>query len=110
MTTYVVGVGGTDGAQHPLAWAQAVATEEDAILAVHAWEIPIVTGYEAVATVDTQAIEDSADEHLRAVLAAHGDGRTIGRVVSGHPGRALADVAEATAGDVAVVVGHSGSS
>ncbi len=114
MTTYVVGVAGSaDNAvvPHPLlAWAQSVAGDDDSIVALHAWEVPIVTGYEAVAAVDTQAVESAGEEFMRTLLADHGDGRTTGRVVSGHPGRALTDLVEATAGDVTVVVGHAGSS
>jgi len=113
MTTYVVGVAGTtDGGtvSPPLAWAQAVADEHDAVVAVHAWEIPIVTGYEAVAAVDTQAVADAGEEFMRSLMADHADEHTTGRVVSGHPGRALTDLVEEIDGEVTVVVGHAGSS
>lgn len=112
MTAYVVGLAGSEDAQDALDWALGVAGPEDSVYAVHSWEIPIVTGYESVAAIDTRAIEDSASEFLQEVLAERGDPRLEGKLVSGHPGRALVDVAAelATGGrDVVVVVGHVGS-
>ena len=60
---------------------------------MHAWEIPIVTGYEAVAAVDTTAVEQAAKEFLTSTLSEGEHPRIEGRLVTGHPGRALVDVA-----------------
>lgn len=113
MSTYVVGIDATDEQHAALEWACGVAGDADRILAVHAWEIPVVTGYETVAAVDTTAIADASNEFLAAVVAERADARVTGRVVSGHPGKAIADVVDEVAGDgggVTAVVGHAGSS
>lgn len=113
MTAYVVGLAGTEDAQHALDWALGVAGADDVVVAVHSWEVPIVTGYESVAAIDTRAIERSASDFLADVMHERGDARIEGKLVTGHPGRALVDVAsELAAGgaDVTVVVGHAGSS
>jgi nucleotide-binding universal stress UspA family protein len=112
VTTYVVGLAGSEDAQHALDWAVGVAEERDSIIAVHSWEIPIVTGYESVAAIDTRAIEQSASDFLREALGGV-DERVRGQLVSGHPGRSLVDTAAEVVegGDEAVVVvGHAGSS
>jgi len=114
MTTYVVGVAGVlesgSGCPPPLAWAQAMAGDADQVIAVHAWEIPIVTGYEAVAAVDTTVLEGAGEEYLRTLLDEHGEDRTTGRVVCGHPGQMISELVAELEGDVTAVVGHGGSS
>lgn len=117
MTAYVVGLEATDERHPALDWACAVAGREDRILAVHAWEVPVVTGYETVAAVDTTAIAESAQAFLETVVAERADPRISARIVSGHPGRAIVDVVEEVAGEsagvgssaVTAVVGHAGS-
>jgi len=113
MTTYVVGVSGViergAGCPPPLAWAQAMAGDADQVIVVHAWEVPIVAGYEAVAAVDTTLAEDAGDEYLRTLLDEHGDERTTGRVVCGHPGQMISELVGDLEGDVTAVVGHGGS-
>jgi nucleotide-binding universal stress UspA family protein len=112
MSTYVVGVAGDPHAQAGLDWAAAVARPDDVIVAVHAWEIPIVTGYESVAAVDTRTIEDGPRDYLGAMVAARGDDRIRAVLAAGHPGQALADAADdgELGDDVAIVVAHNGSS
>lgn len=112
MSTYVVGVAGDPNEQRGLDWASAVAGPEDRILAVHAWEVPIVTGYESVAAVDTRAIEDGAREYLATLVHERGDDRIRAMLAAGHPGQALADAAadDELGEDVTVVVAHAGTS
>jgi nucleotide-binding universal stress UspA family protein len=110
MSTYVVGLDGSEHARAALKWAVAVATDDDRIVAVHAWEIPIVTGYEAVAAVDTTAVEQAAKEFLTSMVGEHRDPRIEGRLVTGHPGRALVEAATELGEEAVVVVGHGGSS
>lgn len=116
MTSFVVGIDASQDAHDALDWALATAGEADGVIAVHAWEIPVTTGYETVAVVDTTAIEEAAKEFLTAEVTGRADQRLSGRLVTGHPGRAITDVAEEArdqvgdgAADVTVVVGHAGS-
>jgi len=110
VSTYVVGVAGDPDRQPSLEWASAVAGPDDAIVAVHAWEIPVVTGYESVAAVDTRAIETGAEEYLDRVVAGRADARVHGQLTTGHPGQALVDATAEAGDDAVVVVGHAGSS
>lgn len=112
MTTYVVGVTGDPDEQPGLEWATAVAGDDDTIVALHAWEIPIVTGYETVAAVDTKAIEDGARDYVASLVEERGDPRVRGVLAAGHPGQALVDAAAdpELGEDVCVVVAHAGSS
>lgn len=108
MTTYLVGLDASEHSHDAVAWALAVARPEDPIVAVHAWDLPVVTGYEATAMIDPVEAEASAREYVRGVLAEHAD-RIDGRIADGPAGRALVDAAETFGPDVVVVVGHRGS-
>lgn len=112
MTAYVVGVTGHPDEQAGLEWALSVAREDDVIVVVHAWEIPIVTGYESVAAVDTRVIEDGARDYLAGLVAARDDERIRAVLAAGHPGQALVDAARdpELGDDVTIVVAHAGSS
>ncbi len=113
MRTYVVGLDGSEHAQASLDWAQAVAGPDDAIIVAHAWELPVVTGYETVPTVDPMTVEQVSEEFLDTALSERADPRITGHLVTGHPGRNLVDLAEEAAGEgreVTIVVGHGGSS
>lgn len=111
MTSYVVGVAGDPEQQAGLEWAAAVARPDDAIIAVHAWEIPIVAGYESVAAVDTQAIEGGARDYIAGLTAGRDDPRIRAVLAAGHPGQALVDAADGEHdGDVCIVVSHEGTS
>jgi len=113
MTAFIVGLAGGLPAQAALQWARAQAEEQDRILALHAWEVPVVTGYESVAAIDTRAVEESATEYVATLLQDCHDDRITGKTVSGHPGQSIVDLAEEAAAEgeeVTVVVGHAGSS
>jgi nucleotide-binding universal stress UspA family protein len=114
MTTYLVGVDGSEMGLAALAWARSVATADESIVAVHGWDVPVVTGYEGaaagVSTVDPFTLEQASKDFLTHVLAEQHDARVSPRLLPGPAGRALADLAGEVDGDVTVVVGHSGSS
>ena len=110
MTTYIVGLDGSEQAQAALDWAQAVAADDDRIVVGHAWDVPVITGYEAVGTVDPLAIENVSEEFLDQAVEERSDPRITGQLIAGNPGRALVDLAKEVEGDVTLVVGHAGSS
>jgi nucleotide-binding universal stress UspA family protein len=109
MSAYVVGIDGSEKAHDALSWARSVAAPDDTIVALHAWEVPVVTGYEAAIVVDTTTIEQAAREFLEGAVAEADDQRVSGRLVPGHPGHALVDVAKELGGDTNLVVGHAGT-
>ena len=108
MTTYLVGLDASDHSRAALSWALAVATPHDPIVAVHAWLVPVVTGYEAAAPIDPAAAEASARDFVRQELSEHAD-RVEGRITDGPPGRALVEAAASLGPDLVIVVGHGGS-
>jgi nucleotide-binding universal stress UspA family protein len=108
-STLVVGTDWSVEAQQAITWARFVAGDDGRILLVHAWQLPIVAGYDMVVAVDPTAIEQSATEGLEQHTAAIGDTRIVPAVRQGHPGRALVEAADAE--DAAmIVVGHRGNS
>jgi nucleotide-binding universal stress UspA family protein len=109
MSTYLVGIDGSDRAHDALRWARSVAGPDDTIVALHAWEVPVVTGYEAAVIVDTSTIEQAAVEFLEHTVADADDHRLTGRLVPGHPGHALVDAADELGPGTNVVVGHAGT-
>ncbi len=114
MTTYLVGVDGSEHGRGALQWARAVATAEESIVVVHAWDVPVVTGYEGasagIATVDPLTIEQVSSEFLDRMLSEQHDERVTAQLVPGPAGRVLVDLADELGDEVTVVVGHSGSS
>ena len=58
MTTYLVGLDGSEHARDALDWARAVATQEEKVVVLHANDLPIVTGLEIAATVDPAESEE----------------------------------------------------
>lgn len=109
MSTYLVGLDGSEHAAEALAWARDVAAADDSIVAVHAWEVPVVTGYETGIGIDAVEAEQVARDFVSETLAALDDPRVEGRTVEGSAGRALVRAAETLGPDVTVVVGHGGS-
>lgn len=112
MTTYVVGLDGSDHAQAALDWTQAVAAEHDEILVAHAWDIPVMTGHEAVGVVDVLdplTVEQVSEEFLTKAVEERADPRISSRLVTGNAGRTLVDLAADVDGDVTIVVGHGSS-
>jgi nucleotide-binding universal stress UspA family protein len=113
MSTYVVGLDGSEHALAALQWARAVASPDETILVAHAWDVPVTTSFEggtgALAGVDPLTIEKASNDFLDRAIAGQADRRLSGRLIAGNAGRALADLADEL-GDVTVVVGHGGSS
>lgn len=105
--TFVVGVDASRESDESLAWARSMAGAEDRIVVVHAWEIPLMTGYDMVIAVDVGEIEQIAKQGLDELLERLDDDRLVPVIRRGHAGRAL--VEEGAEADI-IVVGHRGSS
>ncbi|MEY2958831.1 MAG: hypothetical protein RLZZ01_1399 [Actinomycetota bacterium] len=106
--TVVVGVDASPEAEHALQWARSVAGDGGRIVVVHAWELPLVTGYDVVITIDPTEIERLSEQGLHELVERVGDARIEPVTRQGHAGRAI--VAEADEHDAdLVVVGHRGS-
>jgi nucleotide-binding universal stress UspA family protein len=103
----VVGVDASPEADEALTWARSVAGHDDQIVVVHAWELPIVTGYDMVVTIDPTEIEQLAKEGLHELLERVEDDRIKPIVRRGHAGRALVAEADDTNAEM-IVVGHRG--
>jgi nucleotide-binding universal stress UspA family protein len=109
MTTYIVGLDGSDHAHAALDWARAVAAGDEKILVAHVWDMPVTTGYEAGAVVDPLELAQVSDEFLTNAVEGTADPRVEGRLLTGNAGRAIVDLAEEVGADVTIVVGHSGT-
>ena len=109
MTTYLVGLDGSEHARDALDWARAVATQEEKVVVLHANDLPVVTGLEVAATVDPAETEAVSREFVAGTLGELDDPRLDGRVMTGPPGEALVEAAQQFGPDVVIVVGHGGS-
>jgi len=109
MRSYLVGVDGSDRALDALAWARSVASDDDEIVALHAWEPPTVTSYEGAVGVDTTPVETAGQQFIDRTIAAADDARVRGQLAVGHAGRALVDAADEIGPGTTLVVGHAGS-
>lgn len=105
--TVVVGVDASTESQEALGWARAIAGPDDRIVVVHAWEVPLVTGYDMVVAVDLSEIELLSKQGLDELVAKLDDARIVPITRRGHAGRALVD--EGKDADL-IVVGHRGNS
>lgn len=105
--TTLVGVDASPEADEALAWARQVTPDDGRIFVVHAWELPLVTGYDMVVTIDPAEIEQLSEHGLRELLDRVGDARLIPVTRQGHAGRALVAEADEVDADL-VVVGHRG--
>lgn len=107
--SYVVGVDASPESDQAVTWVRGVAGPDDAIVLLHAWQLPIVTGYDMVVSVDPSEVEQYAKQGLAEQVDRIADPRLIPIVHQGHPGRSL--VAEAEERQAAmIVVGHRGKS
>jgi nucleotide-binding universal stress UspA family protein len=109
MTTYLVGLDGSDHARDALGWARAVATEQEKVVVLHANDLPVVTGLEVAATVDPGQSEAVSREFVAGTLGDLDDPRLDGRTMTGSPGESLVEAAQQFGPDVVIVVGHGGS-
>ncbi len=105
--TIVVGVDSSRQSDQALDWARGIAGPNDRILAVHGWDVPIVTSYDMVVVVDPREVEVAAKQGLDDLLERVGDDRLEAVGSQGAAGRVLVEQGEAA--DV-IVVGHRGSS
>ena len=105
--TVVVGVDASQESQEALTWARGIAGADDRIVVVHAWEIPLMTGYDMVVAVDISEIEQLSQQGLDELVAKLDDPRVVPVTHRGHAGRALVD--EGKDADL-IVVGHRGNS
>ena len=105
--TTVVGVDASPEADEALDWARQVTGEGDRIVVVHAWELPLVTGYDMVVTIDPTEIEQLSKQGLHELVERVDDPRIVPITRQGHAGRALVSEADDVDADL-VVVGHRG--
>lgn len=105
--TIVVGVDASDESTEALSWAQSIANPDDRIVVVHSWDIPLVTGYDVVVTVDPAEIEQMSKQGLAELVERAADDRLVPVTRRGHAGRAI--VEEGEQADM-IVVGHRGNS
>jgi len=107
--TLVVGIDTSPESSLALDWARCIAQPEDRIVVVHAWEVPLVTGYDMVVTIDPGEIERLSLHGLMEIVSGIDDDRLEPVTHQGHAGRGL--VAEADEHDAAtIIVGHRGDS
>ncbi len=106
---FVVGVDSSQEARDALDWARRVAAPDDRIAVVHAWQLPVVTGYDMVVTGDPEEIARLAKEGLTEYVEKVGDERLVPVVARGHAGRAICEEADRREAEM-VVVGHRGDS
>lgn len=103
----VVGFDTSPEADSALEWARGVAGPDDRIVVVHAWELPLVTGYDMVVTIDPAEIEQLSEQGLQELVERIGDDRIEPITHQGHAGRALVSQADDVDADM-IVVGHRG--
>ena len=84
--TFVVGVDASPEASEALDWARRVAGPDDRIVVVHAWEVPLVTGYDMVVTIDPGEIEALSMQGLTELLGRVDDDRLEPVTHQGHAG------------------------
>lgn len=106
MKKIVVGVDASTESKEALAWALSQAGERDEVVVVHAWDVPLVAGYEVAVAIDPREIEQASSSFLDEFVAEANDSRVTPLLAQGHPGRSIAEVG---ADADMVVVGHRGS-
>lgn len=106
MGKIVVGADASAESREAIGWALAEAGPEDTVVVVHAWDVPVVAGYEVAVAIDPTEIERAAGGFLAEVVEEIGDTRIESVLAQGHPGRSIV---EAGAEAEMIVVGHRGS-
>jgi nucleotide-binding universal stress UspA family protein len=106
--TFVVGVDATEEGGRALEWTRAAASASDSIVAVHAWDFPMIVGIDSMVMIPVENIGDVAERGLTELVERLDDPRVEPVALQGHAGRAIVETAEERAADV-VVVGHQGS-
>lgn len=114
MGSIVVGIDASEESREALEWARTQAGPDDRIIAVHAWDIPLVAGYEMAVAIDPNEIREGALGFLQRVADEIGDPRVVARLAQGHPGRSIVEIASGTLDDDdepadMVVIGHRGT-
>jgi nucleotide-binding universal stress UspA family protein len=107
-STMIVGTDWSPPSDRAIDWASAVAGPDDSIVLVHAWQLPIIAGYDMVVAVDPTSIENAAIDALADQIARRHDDRLVAAVARGHPGRALVDEADERDATM-IVVGYNGN-
>lgn len=106
---FVVGVDSSQESKDAIEWVRSIAGSDDRISVVHAWQLPVVTGYDMVITGDPDEIEQLAKDGLAEYVDDFDDDRLVPVVVRGHAGRAICEEADERDADL-IVVGHRGDS
>jgi len=106
MAKYVVGVDPSPESREALEWALEQAGPADQVVAVHAWDVPMITGYEVAVAIDPTEIRDASGAFLAELVSSLDDARVTSLLAQGHSGRSVVEV-----GDDAdmIIVGHRGS-
>ncbi len=107
--TVVIGVDDSDESRLALEWARSSSSPTDRLIVLHAWDLPVVTGYDMIATVNSDEIEEAACRGLNALIEPIHDDRIDTVIRQGHAGQALVELADKVDADM-VVVGHRGRS
>lgn len=106
--TLVVGVDASDESDRALQWARSSAGPDDAIFAVHAWDLVSAVGLDEHTTVPPDQLGQIAERGVSELTERQNDPRIEGVARQGHAGREIVRSADRRDADV-IVVGHSGS-
>lgn len=106
MSRFVVGVDASTESREALEWTMVQAGPADQIVVVHAWDVPLVAGYEIAVAIDPVEIERAARAFLEELVGSFDDARLHPLLEQGHPGRCIVELAQDAD---TVVVGHRGS-
>lgn len=107
--TLVVGLDRSEESDAALEWVRAFAGADDRILAVHAWNLPVVTSDAAVMIGDPVEMERLSAQGLADLVDGLGDARIETATRRGHAGRTIIEVADEVDAR-AIVLGHRGNS
>ncbi len=80
--TIVVGIDNSPESNTAIEWARAVAGPDDRIVLLHAWQLPVVTGYDMVVTVE-ESMVDGPVVAVRARWRGTNTGPMMGRPPTG---------------------------